>query len=251
VIGLLLRLAGPLQSWGEHSTFADRDTLRYPTRSGITGIFAAAQGLHRGEPLDRYTPLTLTVRVDRRGVLLTDFHTTGGGLSRGRSVPTAEGGRRAEGKATIVTRRMYLSDAVFTVAVEGPGTLIGDLAAALRSPHWQPYLGRRSCPPDQPLLLRAAADNPVEDLYLQVPLPGRWPDEHGQVSVEIITEEPPGASQALAEVSDVPVTFSRYDRRYQRRTLHKKRAALPGTLARWRNRKEYHRALAEYARRPS
>jgi CRISPR system Cascade subunit CasD len=150
VTGLLLRLAGPLQSWGEHSTFADRDTLRYPTRSGITGIFAAAQGLRRGERLDRYAPLTLTVRIDRPGVLLADFHTTGGGLPRGRTVPTAEGGRRAEGKATIVTRRMYLSDAVFTVAVEGPGTLIDDLAAALRSPHWQPYLGRRSCPPTSP-----------------------------------------------------------------------------------------------------
>src|SRR4051812_24937148 len=70
VTGLLLRLAGPLQSWGEHSTFADRDTLRYPTRSGITGIFAAAQGLRRGKPLDRYAPLTLAVRIDRPGVLL-------------------------------------------------------------------------------------------------------------------------------------------------------------------------------------
>jgi CRISPR system Cascade subunit CasD len=250
VTGLLLRLAGPLQSWDEHSTFADRDTLRYPTRSGITGIFAAAQGLHRGEPLERYAPLTLTVRIDRPGVLLADFHTTGGGLPRSRTVPTAEGGRRAEGKATIVTRRMYLSDAVFTVAVEGPGQLIGDLAAALRSPHWQPYLGRRSCPPDQPLLLRAAADNPVQELYQHVPLPRQRPDEHGQVSVDTITEEPAGASGTLTEVADVPVTFSRYYRHYQLRAIRRQRTVLPGALARWRSSKEYHRALAEYARRP-
>ena len=248
--GLLLRLAGPLQSWGEHSTFADRDTLQYPTRSGITGILAAAQGLRRGEPLGRYAPLTLTVRIDRAGVLLADFHTIGGGLPRGRTVPTAEGGRRAEGKATIVTRRIYLSDAVFTIAVEGPGTLIGDLAAVLRSPRWQPYLGRRSCPPDQPLLLRAA-DNPVQELYRHVPLPGQRPDEHGQVSVDIITEEPAGAPGTLTEVADVPVTFSRHDRRYQLRTIRTERAALPGALARWRSSKEYHRALADYARRPS
>ncbi len=248
--GLLLRLAGPLQSWGEHSTFADRDTLRYPTGSGITGIFAAAQGLRRGEPLDRYAPLILTVRIDRPGVLLADFHTTGGGLPRGRTVPTADGGRRAEGKATIVTRRMYLSDAVFTVAAEGPGMLIRDLAAALRSPHWQPYLGRRSCPPDQPLLLRAA-DNPVQELYRHIPLPAQRPDEHGQVSVDIITEEPAGATGTLTEVADVPVTFSRYDRRHELRAIRRERAALPGTLARWRSKKEYHRALAEYARRPS
>ena len=246
--GLLLRLAGPLQSWGEHSTFADRDTLPYPTRSGITGIFAAAQGLRRGEPLGRYAPLTFTVRVDRPGVLLTDFHTVGGGLPRERSVPTAEGGRRAEGKATIVTRRVYLSDAVFTVAVEGPDQLTDDLAAALRAPHWQPYLGRRCCPPDQPLLLRVAGD-PVDELRGQVPLPGRKPDEHGQVSVDILTEEPPGAGQALTEVADVPVTFSRHDRRYELRTVRREPAALPSALARWRSKTEYHRALAEYARR--
>jgi CRISPR system Cascade subunit CasD len=251
VTGMLLRLAGPLQSWGEHSTFADRDTLRHPTRSGIIGIFAAAQGLPRGEQLHRYASLSLTVRVDQPGVLLSDFHTAGGGLPRGRSVPTAEGGRRAEGKATIVTRRMYLSDAVFTVAVEGPGPLVSDLAAALRSPHWQPYLGRRSCPPDQPLLLHAGVHDPVGELYREVPLPGRRLGGQRHISVDFVTEGPTGANQALTEVADVPVTFSRHDRRYGLRTIHITRAALPSALACWRDRKEYHRALAEYARRPS
>lgn len=145
--GIVLRLAGPLQSWGEHSTFSERDTLRFPTRSGITGLLAAAQGLGRGQPLGKFDELTLTVRVDRPGTLLADFHTTGGGLPRARSVPTADGGRRPEGKATVVTRRWYLSDAVFTVAAEGPRPLIEEITAALRAPCWQPYLGRRACPP--------------------------------------------------------------------------------------------------------
>ena len=69
--------------------------------------------------------------------------------------------------------------------------------------------------------------------------------------MDIITEEPAGATGTLTEVADVPVTFSRYDRRYELRTIRRERAALPGTLARWRSKKEYHRALAEYARRPS
>lgn len=42
--GFLLRLAGPMQSWGEHSMFGERDTLPYPSRSGLIGMFAAAQG---------------------------------------------------------------------------------------------------------------------------------------------------------------------------------------------------------------
>ncbi len=253
--GMVLRLAGPLQSWGEHSTFGDRDTLRFPTRSGVIGIFAAAQGLRRGEPLRRYAPLTFTVRVDRPGVHLADFHTSGGGLPRERTVPTADGGRRGEGKATIVTRRMYLADAVFTVAVEGPDDLMGQLTAALRSPRWQLYLGRRSCPPDQPFLLRGQVDDPVDELRQRVPLPGRRPDTGDQVSVDLITEEPLAdatlANPALTEVSDVPAAFSRFDRRYGLRALYRQRAALPAALARWRSRSEYHHALADYARRPA
>jgi CRISPR system Cascade subunit CasD len=249
--GMVLRLAGPLQSWGEHSTFNERDTLLFPTRSGVIGIFAAAQGIRRGEPLDRYVPLRFTVRVDRPGVHLSDFHTTGGGLPRERTIPTADGRRRDAGKATVVTRRMYLADAVFTVAVEGPGDLIGQLAAALRSPRWQPYLGRRSCPPDQPMLLRGQADDPVAELRQRVPLPPSWrPDAQDQVTVDIITEEPV-AKAALTEVCDVPATFSRFDRRYGLRAVYRQRAALPAALARWRPHTDYHRALAEYARRPA
>ncbi len=79
MMGLLIRLAGPLQSWGEHSVFTHRDTLRYPTRSGVIGIFAAAEGRPRGEPLSDYDALRLTVRIDRPGTVIRDFHTIGGG----------------------------------------------------------------------------------------------------------------------------------------------------------------------------
>ena len=247
---MVLRLAGPLQSWGEHSTFTDRDTLRYPTRSGVIGMFAAAQGLRRGDSLERYAPLSFTVRVDRPGVHLTDFHTVGGGLSRERTVPTAAGGHRPEGTATMVTRRVYLSDAVFTVAVEGPHALIGQIAAALQRPHWQPYLGRRSCPPDPPLLLNAETDTPVADLYHRVPLPRRRTIGQDHVTVDMITETP-GPGGMLTEVADIPAVFGRYDRQYRSRAIYRHTAQLPAALALWRNTADYHRALAEYARTPS
>lgn len=246
--GIVLRLAGPLQSWGEHSTFSERDTLAFPTRSGIIGLFAAAQGISRGQPLDRYAPLTLTVRVDRPGRLLQDFHTTGGGLPRERTVPTASGTRRPAGAGTVVTRRWYLSDAVFTVAAEGPRPLIDDIAAALRAPRWQPYLGRRSCPPDQPLFLRTTAD-PVADLRDAVPLPRRWVDED-YITVEMISETPiPGA--AITEVSDVPDITGRYQRRYRTRAAYQVTIQVPATLAAWHNAAQYHQALHDYARKTS
>ena len=55
--GLLLRLAGPLQSWGERSAFGVRDTSAFPTRSGVIGMFAAAEGRNRTAALDDYTQL--------------------------------------------------------------------------------------------------------------------------------------------------------------------------------------------------
>ena len=39
---LLLRLAGPVQSWGIDSKFEVRRTENAPSKSGVTGLLAAA-----------------------------------------------------------------------------------------------------------------------------------------------------------------------------------------------------------------
>lgn len=73
--------------------------------------------------------------------------------------------RKVDGSASkfpVVSRREYLQDAAFTVAVgERPGAEIGldRIAAALLRPRYTPVLGRRSCPTARPLLDRAS---PVE-----------------------------------------------------------------------------------------
>lgn len=246
--GLILRLAGPLQSWGEHSLYTDRDTLRHPTRSGITGLLACAQGIRRRQPLDRYDPLAITIRVDRPGAVMGDFHTAGGGLPRERSIPTAAGTRRLAGLAIAVTRRWYLSDAVFTVAVEGPAPLIGEIASALAAPRWQPYLGRRSCPPDQPLLLRVVPGDPGSELRGRVPLPARQapPDGTGQVTVDMITEVPvPGAQ--VTEVSGMHAPAGGH-RDFASRLVYRAAVQVPAALASWAGAAAYHQALSDYAR---
>ncbi|MGP3935977.1 type I-E CRISPR-associated protein Cas5/CasD [Nonomuraea sp. KM88] len=213
---LVLRLAGPLQSWGEHSVFAQRDTLRFPTRSGLIGLMAAAEGLERGRSLAGYEHLRFTVRIDRPGVRMLDFHTIGGGMRRG--VPRPDGSQRPQGTATMVTRRQYLSDAAFTVAVEGPEDRLAEIAQALRQPRWQPYLGRRSCPPDQPLLLSSTATDPVTDLRTRVPV-ARALRPNEPPEAEFVTETTEEAADAVTELADVPESFSRYDRRYRSRTV--------------------------------
>jgi CRISPR system Cascade subunit CasD len=238
--GLVLRLAGPLQSWGEHSAFTLRDTQRFPTRSGLIGLLSAALGLHRGGPLTSFESLTFTVRIDRPGLTITDFHTIGGGNEPARTVPTAEGKRRPAGKGTIVTRRNYLSDAQFTVAVEGPGEMLARVAAALATPRWQPYLGRRSCPPEQPLLLRTEVTDPVHDLKYRIPIH----DSHRD-SVDIVTEGG-DLADAITVLADDPVTFDPLHHRYRTRSVTV--APFAGTPEQlWHNDTDnYYAALFEY-----
>ncbi|WP_063793966.1 type I-E CRISPR-associated protein Cas5/CasD, partial [Streptomyces hirsutus] len=85
--GILLRLAAPLMAFGEHAAFHYRDTIDFPTRSALIGLFAAADGRLREHALAPdpdtgaipYTDLTFTVRIDRPGHRHTDYHTVGGG----------------------------------------------------------------------------------------------------------------------------------------------------------------------------
>ncbi|WP_380284839.1 CRISPR-associated protein Cas5 [Kitasatospora purpeofusca] len=94
---LLIRLAGPLQSWGVASRFpARRDSHSRPTKSAVIGMCAAAMGLPRSMPLEepkesastrpgRPTALgelartTFAVRADHPGVPVRDYHTVGAG----------------------------------------------------------------------------------------------------------------------------------------------------------------------------
>jgi CRISPR system Cascade subunit CasD len=248
--GLVLRLAGPLQSWGEHSAFIDRDTVSFPTRSGLVGMFAGAMGLRRGESLTRFGEIRLTVRVDAPGVLLTDFHTVGGGLPPARTVPTADGKHRSGDTGTMVTRRRYLSDAVFTVAVTGSPDLLDDVGEALLAPRWQPYLGRRSCPPDQPFLLRRRAADPEGDLRGRVPLPRRprfaARAADGTVDVDVYTETE-RANAAVTELADVPVDFAPLGRRYGHRNVYREVVSVKTDLFQ-RPGREYREALFRYMR---
>ncbi|MGW2492571.1 type I-E CRISPR-associated protein Cas5/CasD [Streptomyces sp. NPDC001606] len=242
--GFLLRLAGPLQSWGERSAFTPvRDTAPFPTRSALIGMFAAAEGISRSElDADRYKDLRLTVRVDRPGVRLIDYHTAGGGFPKDRTAATSGGSNKG---AAVVTRRHYLSDAVFVVAVTATEETVDRLAAALSHPHWAPYLGRRSCVPDEPFLLRRHVDDPEEELRTRVPLSRTDPrakgddnQETGTIAVDFLSEQPlPPSGSAepapvdIIDVNDMPVSFAQHGRSHTSRRLYRTVEPVPGFLA--------------------
>lgn len=77
---LLVRLAGPLQSWGTLSRFAARrDTHSRPTKSGVIGMCAAALGLERRQGLGELAAVRYGVRADHPGTPTRDHHLVGAG----------------------------------------------------------------------------------------------------------------------------------------------------------------------------
>ena len=139
---LLMRLTGPMQSWGTRSRFSNRDTGMEPSRSGVIGLLCAALGRPREAPLDDFRPLKMAVRVDREGRLMRDYH-------------TAQNVRRADPtkgtQDTVLSERFYLADADFLVALEGDRAFLERLDAALRRPVWTLFLGRKAFVPSLPV----------------------------------------------------------------------------------------------------
>jgi CRISPR system Cascade subunit CasD len=208
VRSLVLRLAGPLQSWGGQSQFNRRDTLGEPTKSGITGLLAAAQGRRRQDPIEDLLALRLGVRTDQPGSLLRDYHTVSD--YRGRPLPSAtlsgKGTQRptSPAKYTHVTQRFYLQDAVFVVTVSGPADVLTVLREAIRRPAFPLALGRRACVPTQPLLLDPMADEPGD-------LPGLWEGGPLEVLARVPWQAPEIRSHGRYRrtpppVVDLPVT---------------------------------------------
>lgn len=142
---LLMRLAGPMQSWGTRSRFDERDTEKEPSKSGVIGLLAAALGIDRHEeaPILELAKLKMGVRVDREGILQYDYHT----FQKYASMPEKK-------QITAVSHRYFLADAVFLVGLEGADlAYLQKLQAALQNPVWFLALGRRSFMPSRPVWL--------------------------------------------------------------------------------------------------
>lgn len=147
-----------MQSWGGRSQYNRRETLGEPTKSGLVGLLAAAQGRRREDPIEDLLSLKLGVRTDQPGTLLRDFHTVSDYRGLGLPVATVDGKGRQKRRSTAaaqLTQRYYLQDAVFVAAVQAPRDLLGTIVDALCNPAFPLALGRRSCPPAQPLMLRS------------------------------------------------------------------------------------------------
>ena len=222
---LLLRLAGPMQSWGTQSRFSIRDTGREPSKSGVIGFLCAALGRPREEPVADLAALTLGVRVDREGSVAVDYQTAGGAHRRGDAygVARADGGKGG----TVLSNRYYLADADFLVGLmakdDGQLALLRELDAALAAPVWQLALGRKAFVPGVPPRLPDAAPlgpglrkGELLDVLRAYP----WRDARGEQlpeRVRFVLDAAPGSTADVR--ADVPLSFVSSARRFATRSV--------------------------------
>ncbi len=202
---LLLRLAAPMQSWGEASKFDTRDTAREPTKSGVIGLIAAALGCSRTDSeesskwLAKLKDLNFAVRVDQPGVLLRDYHTA----------------KKLKDKTSFVTVRYYLADAVFLVGLEGEESLLIKIMEAIQNPVFPLYLGRRSCSPTGRVILGIRERTLQQALEEEQWQASEWYQRKKSYQAKLtIVRDAKSSEQGTFLKKDLPISFDQRNRRY-------------------------------------
>ena len=203
---LLLRFSAPMQSWGTKSDFMHRDTGLEPSKSGVVGLLCAALGRPRQEPIHDLSQLRMGVRVDQPGMIRRDYHTAGiDGFYK------VSG--KVERKGTKPSERFYLADAKFLVGLEGEPTMLEQLQAALQSPVWFLFFGRKAFVPAERIWLSDGLQgSDLEVALASYPWLGQFNDAPEQL--RNVIEDPQGATI----INDHPVSFA--PRRFIPRRVH-------------------------------
>ena len=208
---ILLKFAGPMQSWGTNSNFENRHTDFYPSKSGVIGMIAASLGYQRDEDekIMKLNELSFAVRVDQPGNLLKDYHIArkykkNGSLER-----------------NYVTNRYYLEDAVFVVAISHKDDiLMAEIENSLKSPWFQTFLGRRSLPLTADFFLKSTENNLIDSLSKIEWQASKWykdKTKEDTVKLEIYSDFYEGDAKQISMRKDRVISFSQMNRQFNYR----------------------------------
>ena len=211
---ILLKFSGPLQSYGTSSHFQTRYTDYYPSKSAVLGLLAACLGYRRDEEekLRELSTLKFAARIDQQGGLLKDYHT---------AITDKE---IVEIPQTYVTNRYYLEDALFVVALSGMDELIDTLTKAIKSPYFQPFMGRRSLPVPVDFFLGVSAEDILDSLrnlpWQAAPWYKKKKRKQGigeKISLEVYANEEILKDEKISRSKlrrDIPISFSQKGRQF-------------------------------------
>lgn len=175
---LLLRLYGPLASWGEIAVGETRHSAVQPSRSALLGLLGAALGIERSDATGQQAlsaGYRFGIKLECTGSPLRDYHTVQVGVPPRKFQFRSRRQELAAAKVeTMLTSREYRCDSLALVAVEalpGAPVALAQLAEALRKPRFTLYLGRKSCPLALPLSPRLASALSLKELFSMAQLP--------------------------------------------------------------------------------
>lgn len=208
---ILLKFAGPMQSWGTNSNFENRHTDFYPSKSGVIGMIAASLGYRRDEDekISELNELSFAVRIDQPGNLLKDYHIArkfkkNGSLER-----------------NYVTNRYYLEDAVFVVAISHKDDILMDeIENSLKSPWFQTFLGRRSLPLTADFFLESNEKDLIDSLSQIEWQASEWYKKkikEDAVKLEIYSDFYQKKAKSSSMRKDRVLSFSQMNRRFNYR----------------------------------
>lgn len=211
---ILLKFAGPLQSWGTDSKFETRYTDRYPSKSGVVGLLSASFGFKRedDENIGQLNDLNFAVRIDQVGELLNDYHTA------------RKYNEKGIFQHTYVTNRYYLQDAVFTVAIGHENEQWMDaIEKALKNPCYQPFLGRRSNPLTADFFIGTTTDDVMTSLEKLDWQAAPWYKKKNKIERLTIYADADLISQGSSRfIRDRVVSFSQKERKHGFRPIKRK-----------------------------
>lgn len=224
---LLLWLEAPLQAWGHDSKFGRRDSLDFPTKSGVLGLLCCARGA-AGEQCDwltawagldmqveAYVPQDAKDQPLPRQPLLRDFQMVGSGYDshdpwQNLLIPKTSDGKKPNGSGSKMTYRYYLQDMAYAVALQAPATMVEEAAAALQAPVWDLYLGRKNCVPTE-LIFQSMHDTAEQALQAAQQIAEA---KRRSCVLRVLQGEHPGEVLTL---NDVPLQFGEHKQYRDRR----------------------------------
>jgi CRISPR system Cascade subunit CasD len=168
---ILLWLEAPLQSWGADSKFNVRDTMQFPTKSGILGLILCSMGASGPRPnlLSKLNNtimhvISYTKNKFKKEIILDDFNVIGSGynnedmwqnLMMPKKANNDSDGKRESSKIIL---KKYLQNACFSVILEVPVELCNTICTSLQNPVYSLFLGRKNCIPTD-IVFRGSFDN--------------------------------------------------------------------------------------------
>lgn len=172
---LVMRLYGPIASWGDVAIGESRHSQYGPSKSAVMGMVAAALGIKR-EDEQQHIALNQNYQLAtalQSGYLLRDYHTVTAADSVGKFRYRTRRDELTVGHDrlhTVLTSREYRTDAYALIAIKSTEQSpypLQQLASALLQPVFIPYLGRKACPLAAPLEPQCIEAEDFQSAFLQ------------------------------------------------------------------------------------